>query len=394
VVAWVCQLHAGPAALILVLHPVPPALFARVHGRLIVTHRRGYNDCSMNTAERAAVIDRFIPRPPADVAPLRNAFSGMVARQWEMYLLSATAGAPLGATHAQSVKARFIAQMYARACYSMLLLSACGPALLRVPVRATSMLPISRGMAIALGSALLSGLNRMVPRAMHRQLLLTSALMGALDVVLDEAASSGEEAVLRIASLITPHAPRTLIPAEQPIATLTRMIRQGETGWQSGYWENILVPAVRAYCMAEALAVAHAPDPKGMGHRWDGIDSAIKGMWYVVGPCMGLGGSLARFEKAEWNREQHWMADTSLLVQMIDDWVDHDEDSGARLTPVVAGHWSTTSVDQLYRKTARDLATMLTENRIRNRVLQGLFLDLYNDYLHVAIEAMRSGVAA
>jgi hypothetical protein len=348
----------------------------------------------MNTAERAAVIDRSIRQPPVDVAPLRHAFSRMVVEQWEKYLPSAINGAPLGATHAQSVKARFIAEMYARACYSMLLLSVCGPALLRFPVRATSMLPLSRGMAIALGGALLSGLNRLVPRAVHRQLLLTSALMGAFDVVLDEAASSGEAAVLRIASLIAPHAPAALLPAEQPIATLTRMIRHGETSWQSGYWENVLVPAVRAYCLAEGLAVARAPDPEGTGHRWAGIDSAIKGMWYVVGPCMGLGGDLARFEKTAWNREQRWMADTSLLMQMIDDWVDQDEDIGARPTPAVAGHWNRASVDELYRKTARDLATMLTENRIRNRVLQELFLDLYNDYLHVAIEAMRTGVAA
>jgi len=208
----------------------------------------------MNAAGRAAVIVRIIPRPPGDVAPLRNAFSGMVARQWETYLPSATNCAPLGATHAQSIKARFVAEMYARACYSMLLLSACGPALLRFPVRATSMLPLSRGMAIALGGALLSGLKELVPRAVHRQLLLTSALMGAFDVVLDEAASSGEAAVLRIASLITPHAPAALLPAERSIATLTRMIRRSETGWQSGYWENVLVPAVRAYCLAEGLA--------------------------------------------------------------------------------------------------------------------------------------------
>jgi hypothetical protein len=154
------------------------------------------------------------------------------------------------------------------------------------------------------------------------------------------------------------------------------------------------LPDDRAYCLAEALAVDHAPDPKGMGHRWAGIDSAIKGMWYVVGPCMGLGGNLSRFERTEWNREQQWMADTSLLMQMIDDWVDQYEDSGARVTPVIVGDWNTASVDQLYRKTVRDLAAMLTENRIRNCVLQDLFLDLYNDYLHLALEAMRTGAAA
>jgi hypothetical protein len=342
----------------------------------------------MNAAERAAAIDRFIPRPPVDVAPLRNAFSKTIAKQWDRHLPSAIDGAPLG------VKARFIAEMYARGCYSMLLLSAGGPALLRFPLRVTSLLPLSRGMGVALGSALLSGLDRLAPRAPHRQLLLTSALMGALDIVLDEAASSGEAAVLRIASLLTPQAPSTLLPGEQTIATLTRAIRQNETRWQSGYWESVLVPAVRAYCMAEALGVAHAPDPKGMGHRSAGIEAVIKGMWYVVAPSMGLAGNLARFETTEWNREQRWMADTTLLMQMIDDWVDQDEDNGARLTPVVTGDWNTESVDRLYRKTARDLAAMLSENRIRNPVVQELFFDLYNDYLHVAIEAMRTGIAA
>jgi hypothetical protein len=241
---------------------------------------------------RAAVIAPTIPRPPADIAPLRIAFSKMVARQWEMYLPAVTVAAPLGATHAQSAKARFIAEMYARACYSMLLLSAGGPVQLRLPVRTTALLPLSRGMAIGLGSVLLSGLNQLVPHAVHRQLLLTSALMGALDVVLDEVASSGEAAVRRIASLITPRAPTSLLPAEQPIVTLTQMICRRESNWQSAYWQAILVPAVQEYCLAEALAVANAPDPRGMGHRWAGIDSANKGMWYVVGPCMGLNDKL------------------------------------------------------------------------------------------------------
>jgi hypothetical protein len=48
----------------------------------------------------------------------------------------------------------------------------------------------------------------------------------------------------------------------------------------------------------------------------------------------------------------------------------------------------------LYRKTVQDLATMLTENRIQNPVLQQLFIDLFTDYVHAALEAMRTGVAA
>jgi len=300
----------------------------------------------------------------------------------------------LGATYAQSTKARFIAQMYARACYSMLLVSAGGLPQLRIPVRAAAALPLSRGTAIGLGSALLSGLRQLVPHAVHRQLMLTASLMGVLDVVLDEVASSGKAAVQRIASLMTPCTPTSLLPEERLIVTLTQMIRRSESKWQSAYWQAVLAPAVHEYCLAEALAVAHAPDPTGMGHRWAGIDSAIKGMWYVVGPCMGLSGNLAQFEKPAWNREQQWMAETSLLMQMIDDWVDQDEDSGSRATPVLSGAWGEESVNQLYRKTACDLGAMLTENQIRNPVLQKLFLELYNDYLHVALDAMRTGAAA
>jgi len=219
-------------------------------------------------------------------------------------------------------------------------------------------------------------------------------LMGMLDVILDEAASSGEAAVLRIASLIDRHPPAPLSPTEHLIATVTQEIRLHENAWQSNFWESILQPAVRNYCLAESLGVNHVPDSTGMGHRWAGIDAAIKGMWYVVGGRMGLEGSSAQFERREWNREQRWMADTSLLMQMIDDWVDQDEDRGTRVTLVVAGDRTPQSVDDLYKKTVSDLSALLSENHIQNRVLQQLFLDLYNDYLHVALDGMRAGLAA
>ena len=113
--------------------------------------------------------------------------------------------------------------MYARACYSMLLVSANGPALLRLPVLAAAMLPVSRGLAIRLGSALLTSLDWFLPRTLHRQLLLTSALMGMLDVVLDETASSGEAAVLRTASLIS---------REAPASSATRRTTDSKSRWK------------------------------------------------------------------------------------------------------------------------------------------------------------------
>jgi hypothetical protein len=78
----------------------------------------------------------------------------MVAKQFEAHVPTALASAPGTVIHAQYAEIRFIAEMYARACYSMLLVSANGPALLRLPVQATAILPWPRGLAIRLGRSI------------------------------------------------------------------------------------------------------------------------------------------------------------------------------------------------------------------------------------------------
>jgi hypothetical protein len=88
-----------------------------------------------------------------------------------------------------------------------------------------------------------------------------------LDIVLDEAASSGEAAVMRIAWLTTGQAPAATAPSELLIAFLVRAIRKSESAWQLEYWETVLQPALREYCLAEGSAVAQVPDCTRMGHR-------------------------------------------------------------------------------------------------------------------------------
>lgn len=339
-------------------------------------------------------MEDLIPRPPIDLAPLRSAFCRMVSRQWQTHVPGVLEECKQALSDSQLAKGRFIGEMYARACYSMLLVSASGPQSLRLPIRAGGLLPPSRRMTIRLGGTLLAGMEHLLPKAFHRRLLLMSALMGMLDLVLDDSACSGESTAIRLAAFFGRLAPEPVRPPEQLILTLARAARQNETPWQCAYWEQVLEPAVLNYCRAEILAVAQTPDATHMGHRWAGIEAAIKGMWYVAGPRMGLQRDPRRFIRNEWNREQQWMADTSLLMQMIDDWVDQDDDRGSRLTPVATGDWTPQSVALLYRKTIRDLAALLGDARIRNPVLRTLFEELYRDYLHSAIEAMRNGIAA
>ena len=150
-----------------------------------------------STGDRVSAVERIIPRPPDDIAPMRTAFVRTVSKQWQVYLPQALAGCGEGMAGPQFAKGRFIGKMYARACYSMLLVSQRGPISLRALLRASALLPPSRGLTIALGSALLAGMQHLLPKAVHRQLLLTSALMGMLDVLLDDAASSGAVGLAR-----------------------------------------------------------------------------------------------------------------------------------------------------------------------------------------------------
>lgn len=325
---------------------------------------------------------------------MRTAFALMVSKQWRTHVPTALVHREAGIPAFKFAKGRLIGEMYARACYSMLLVSRNGPKSLRIPVCASAILPQSRTMTIRLGSALLLGLGRLLPKAVHSRLLLISALMGMLDVVLDDAAFSGEAAARRVAALTALPTPAELLPAEEVIVALARAARQSETVWQTKYWDRVLQPAVRNYCLAEVLAAKQIPDPTGMGHRWAGIEAAIKGMWYATGPLLGLQVDLSRFETSEWTREQQWMANTSLLMQMIDDWVDQDEDRGTRLTPVITGDWTLETVRELFRKTVSDLNALLDANGIRKPIVKIIFTDLYVDYLQTAMNAMRTGAAA
>jgi len=78
-------------------------------------------------------------------------------------------------------------------------------------------------------------------------------------------------------------------------------------------------------------------------------------------------------------------------MQMIDDWVDQDEDRSARLTPVATGNWNLESPLSFL---PRRLSMLLDASGIRQPILKAILADLYKDCLCTALAAMRAGVAA
>ena len=82
---------------------------------------------------------------------MRMAFTRMVSKQWKMYVPEALTGYTKEMTGPQFEKGRFIGTMYARACYSMLLVSQRGPRPLRALLGTSALLPSSRRLTIELG---------------------------------------------------------------------------------------------------------------------------------------------------------------------------------------------------------------------------------------------------
>jgi hypothetical protein len=102
-----------------------------------------------------------------------------------------------------------------------------------------------------------------------------------LDVVLDDAASLGEAAALRVASLTAQPCPARLLPAEQIIAALAHAARQTETAWQAEYWNHIgtrhrYAAIGRSTLLNRGMKSLLQPREKiGTKRRWNVVDRAL-----------------------------------------------------------------------------------------------------------------------
>jgi hypothetical protein len=346
---------------------------------------------SLATA-RVRAIEELISKPPGDLALLRGLMQKSVAAQWQRQVPPVLGASPVGLSAEQANKIRFLAEMYLRACYSMIVVSDRCPLLLRMTIRCPRLVPLPRAVVITTGLWIFSVLNWLLPARLHRQLALMATMIGLIDQLLDEATAKGPDEAAQIALLLTA-VPESRSPLQTTLQTLVVSLRADESRWQANYWTTVLLPATQRYCQEEALAATGKRDPSGMGFRMDGIEAVISGMWYVVGPFIGLDDPGISHQRQNWNAEQRWMADTSLLMQMIDDWIDQDEDRAVRSTAVLSRDWSLEGIQSLNRKTIEDLAQLLDKNGVRNETVKRLFVDLYMDYIHTGLEAMKRGIA-
>jgi hypothetical protein len=328
----------------------------------------------MMTALSARDVEEIVEPPSAAIERLAETVMRVVTAQWQRCVDDVFESGSEARRAVSTPKARRAAIMYARGCYSMVVLGRRAPLRLRALVRVSGHLPLSANVAARMGSLTFGALSFLLPKRVHRRIVLVGVLMVMLDEIVDDYAQKGratervfEDAVMRV---------------------LVRALREGESEWQRDYWNSVMLPAMTRFVREEQRAVAGQMDVERMGYRGAGIDAGIKSMWYAVGTYIGLGNPTDSSDRANWNLAQRWMAEGALLVQMMDDWVDRDKDALVRPTPVTLGQWTMKDIEAKYRATGDELAGVLREQGIDSHALQSVVRALYAEYLYRALRAM------
>jgi hypothetical protein len=328
----------------------------------------------MMTALSARNISEIVPRPSAAIERLAEAVMRVVTAQWKRYVAEVFEDGTEARAVVCAPKMRVAAIMYARGCYSMAILGRAAPLPVRTAVFVSGLLPLSPHFAARAGSLTFSALPFLIPKQLHRRIVLVSILMAVLDEIVDEYAPKQGDA----SAVFDSTTMRTVIPA----------LREGESTWQCEYWNSVLMPAMLRFAREEQDAVAGKFDAELLGHRGAGIDAALKSMWYAVGQFIGVEPSCDANGRARWNATQQWMENGTLLVQMMDDWIDRDRDATTRPTPVTQGQWTMSDIQAQYHKTREDLKAVLYEQGIKSIALHEVVCALYAEYLYRAMRAM------
>ena len=91
-----------------------------------------------------------------------------------------------------------------------------------------------------------------------------------------------------------------------------------------------------------------------LGHRVAGVEGTIDGLIF---PVFRYAGEATR----------QWMYDVSMFIQMMDDWLDYEDDrEGERMTPVVVGTWDFDAISTMWWKTVRGIEDLVRASGLRS----------------------------
>lgn len=298
---------------------------------------------------------------------------------------------------------------YACASYFMFFVSPKPPLLIRLFTGTANKLKLPFPVLGMIASVAMLVLGRLVYRHIHKKIIFLASFSPVADHViehcmddlpLEERGKVMHGVLDKIAYQSSAKYKKTLSKEEQtriktdidankyiaytPGLKLTEAIFQAISTKILPDEENRYVIAykhVKAWVDSEIAIMSEMNDPTGMERRLAGIKAQIDAL------CIPI-------DKYVTDDIIEWGYTVGIFVQMIDDWIDYDDDKKFnKLTPVVSGHWTLQSIeDQLKKSIEEGKQIIIASDRKSPHYIQ-LLIDSYLYFNHELTTAMIDRIA-
>ena len=235
--------------------------------------------------------------------------------------------------------------LYASAPYTVLFCAPRKPPSVAVITGVANRFPVPN---FALGLAARAALNlvgRVALQEQHRRIILIAAFIAVIDHTFDHCMEdSPVDRGTKLRALLdgefTPDTPQLRLTR----ALQVEMSRDLAPRERKPY--ELAVRRLKDWIDSEVAGLTGVSDGTGLGHRLAGIQGTIDGLLFPVHHYAGEGA-------------RGWMYDVSLFVQMMDDYIDIENDlRDGRLTPVITGQWTIGDIADTWQKTVSGIEAL------------------------------------
>jgi hypothetical protein len=346
---------------------------------------------SLSNEERIARLRAMVGASRPEVRPFTDAIRAVVFRSYDRHVLPLIRRTwPEVQSEPFGRKLRFLAcNLYASAPYTVLFCARRPPLPIAVAARTGDALRLPAGTLARAGGVAVELLGRFALPNEHRRIILIAAFIAAIDHAFDHCMDdiAPRERERRIKGLLA----GTWLPAEEPdrarraplalVRALQVAMADGIEGRDRVVFEAAMDRVIE-WVESEVKGMTGVADPRGLGHRLAGVEGTIDGLIF---PVHRWAGEAART----------WMYDVSMYTQMIDDWIDYEDDArDVRTTPVITGQWTFEAIEDKWRATVSGLEALVRDGGAEGAAYVGFVRDAYVSMMNEVMEAMINGLAA
>lgn len=324
-----------------------------------------------------AALRALMGRPDARVRPFADAVRAVSRRSFDRHvvpLVRAHWPAMLRTPFAEKLRIG-ACDLYASGPYTAFFCAPDRPPLVRAVTAVGDALPLPPWALARLAGLTVRALGRLAYADQHRRIALVAAFIVVVDHALDHVMPDPPTARgARLAAVLEGES-----PPDHPCLALARALRVAMAQDLDPRDQRAFAAAMKqvyGWIDAEVRAMRGEPDPEGLGHRRAGVEGTIDGLLFPVVRFAAQGA-------------RPWMIDVSMFVQLMDDWLDVDDDARSdRDTPMVTGTWTFDDVARGWRDTLAGVESLARAAGMRSPRYHHFLREAYALMMVDVMEAM------